>query len=282
VGVVCFHTTSARAQVRWENDAETLRAYRDPADRAECRCVSFFRHHSTPCQEAAARIPLGELPPGTRDKVKKVLDRPTIFTLGPRESFTCCPNVYQWLLDHPQHAVAAWRRLGAHCTEIEERADGKFGWTDGQGSDVHWWTVHRGSELRVWYAEGQVRAPGIPLIPVRAVVVIRYTERRNQAGRTLIQHQTELFLQTDSRAVALIAKVMHAAAPQEAEKYAGQLEMFFSALSWYLDQHAEKAETIMKGLIPADTSAWRELHQRAQSPKKSGSTPPSTLTSLRS
>jgi hypothetical protein len=280
--VAACRIAPANAQLGRPDAGAALRGTQDGHDVAETRRVGLFQHGPKPCQEAAARVPLSELPPADRAKVKHVIERPTIFTLGPSESFTCCPAVYHWLLDHPDHAVAAWRRLGAKCTEIDDRGNGKFGWTDGEGSDVSWSTVYRCAQMRVWYAEGQVRIPGIlPLIPVRAVVVLRHSEHTSPAGRDLLQHQTELFLQTDSRAVALIAKLYVAAAPQEAEKYASQLEMFFSALSWYLDQHPERGVRILKGLIPSDTPAWRQLHKRAQSPKKSGSMPPSTLTSLR-
>ena len=34
----------------------------------------------------------------------------------------------------------------------------------------------------------------------------------------------------------------NASGPKVAEQYVGQMEMFFAALSWYLDQHPEKAE----------------------------------------
>jgi hypothetical protein len=280
-GVVGFSLAPARPQVGWSDPvADAWSAGSRCA--GETRYVGFFRHRPTPCQEAAARVPLDELHPAIRVNVKRVIDRPTLFTHGPSEAFTCCPAVYQWLLEHPDGAVAAWRRLGAQCTEIRQRPDGKFGWTDDQGSDLRWWTVHHTPAMRIWYAEGQVRATGIfPLIPVRAVVVLHHSEHQSQAGRSMVQHQAEMFLQTDNRAAALIARLLGAAAPQEAEKCASQMEMFFSALAWYVDQHPERGETLLKGILPADSAAWRELKRRTRSPKRSGSMPPSTLTSLR-
>ena len=35
---------------------------------------------------------------------------------------------------------------------------GRFGWADGQGSDLTWLTAYRGPGVRVWYAEGQAKA----------------------------------------------------------------------------------------------------------------------------
>jgi hypothetical protein len=264
----CLVVGAACARAGWGGEAGagfTLRA-------------GLFRHRQSDSQQAAAGVPLDGLPAGLREHVQHVLDRPTLFTHGPAEVFTCCPALYHWLLEHPDQAVALWRRLGAHCTDIQNRGGGVFGWSDGQGSEVRWWTIHRGPEMRVWYAEGSARAAGVlPLVPVRAVVVLRHAEGRSPSGRTLVQHQVDLFLQTDSRTAALVTRLMGPSAPRMAEQGAGQVEMFFSALAWYLDQHPAKAEEILLGILPPQAPEWRELRQRAQSPPTGETRPPAEM-----
>ena len=39
---------------------------------------------------------------------------------------------------------------------------------------------------------------------------------------------------------ALAARLLGPSMPRMAEQYLGQLEMFFSALVWYIDQHPER------------------------------------------
>src|SRR5438132_244798 len=75
-----------------------------------------------------------QLPPSARAGVRRVLQQPTLFTHGPVEVFHGRPALYHWLLDHPDEAVRLWRRLGAKCMEITDRGNGRFGWTDGEGS----------------------------------------------------------------------------------------------------------------------------------------------------
>src|SRR5947207_15664 len=84
---------------------------------------------------------------------------------GRRESENAAgdPALDEWLLDHPDRAVHAWRRLGAVCTEVTVLPNGWFGCGDGRGGEVHWTTVYDGPELRIWYAEGKGRPPGVPL-----------------------------------------------------------------------------------------------------------------------
>src|SRR5690242_5102465 len=116
---------------------------------------------ATPVQpyNPGLRIPLEELPAAARERVRYVVEHPTLVSHGPVETFYCQPHLYNWLLDHPDQAVIAWKGLGAQCTDIQERSPGRFAWQDGQGSEVHWETVFGTGRQRIWYAEGRVR-PG--------------------------------------------------------------------------------------------------------------------------
>jgi hypothetical protein len=211
-------------------------------------------------KSAVSAIPLDRLPPKISERVRRVVEQPTLSAHGPAEVFRASSSFYRWLLDHPDRGVQMWRRLGARCMTISERGGGRFGWADGQGTDITWQTIHRARGIQVWYAEG-VATPGpvLPPVPLRAVVILRYAETsalspllpEGQAhGRTLMFHQAEVFVQTDSQTAALIAKLLGSSAPKMAEKCIGQMEMFFSALAWYVDRHPERAETLLSGLLP--------------------------------
>ena len=199
----------------------------------------------------AAPVPLERLPAGVRERVQQTLAQPTFHARGPLESFICDPRHYFWFLDHPDRAVVIWRRLGAKCVDIQDRGDGRFGWSDSLGSDVGWSVVYQDAHMRVWYAEGRVR-PGtlFPFLPVRAVVVLRYAEACDQTGQSFLRHQAELSLHTDSKTAALAAKLVGVSAPRLGEQYVSQLEMFYSALAWYIGQHPRQANALLAG-VPA-------------------------------
>lgn len=192
------------------------------------------------------RVALDSVTPALRERVRKVLEQPTLFANGPVEIFPGRLALYEWLLCHPDQAASAWRRLGAPCSEITDRGKGIFGWTDGQGSDVTWQCVLTTERQRVWFAEGKVRpALLMPLVPVQAVVVLRYAEGKDRIGRPVIRHQAEVFFQTDSKTAAVVTRMLGASAPHVAEQCLAQLEMFFSALVWYCEQHPERTEAIL-------------------------------------
>jgi hypothetical protein len=212
-------------------------------------------------QHILASIPWDRLSPKIREGARRTLEQPTLTAHGPAEVFRARPSFYCWLLDHPDRAVQMWHRLGARCLTITDRGGGRFGWADGQGTDISWQTIFTAPGLQVWYAEGMATpGPVLPPIPVKAVVVLRYAASSALSplipdsegrSRTLMFHQADLFLQTDSQAAALITKLLGPSAPKMAERCVGQMEMFFSALAWYVERHPEQSETLLSGLVPS-------------------------------
>jgi hypothetical protein len=185
------------------------------------------------------------LPPEVREQISKAVLSPTMMARGPAEEFPA--NCYDWLLDHPDRVALAWRRLGVPCVGIVSRGEGVFGWNDGQGSDLAWQCVWRSTAGRIWYAEGRARpGPHLPAIPVRAVAVLRCSQRRESDGRTFVTHDIDVYMQTDSRAAALIMKLIGPAAPHLAEQGASQLLLFFSGIARHLEAHPEQTMDLLK------------------------------------
>jgi hypothetical protein len=193
---------------------------------------------------AVPAVRLDAVPAGWREAVAKVVQQPTLTAHAGPEEFRA--GLYEWLLEHPDRASLAWRRLGVPCTEITNLGQGRFGWTDGQGSEVTWRTVARGPEVFVWYAEGHAKpGPMLPVMPAKAVAVLRYTRRRGSDGQVAITHEVDVYLQTDSKAASLLTRLLGPAAPRLAEQGAEQLLLFFAGLSRYLDLHPDEVQTLL-------------------------------------
>jgi hypothetical protein len=216
--------------------------------------VGLFWANATPapaqnsmlCRRTAANIPVKEMSPPVRSKVERVIEAPTLFSLGPSEAFAGQPLLYHWLLEHPDRAMEAWRRLGAKCTLIKDMGSGRFRWTDGRGSQIDWVTAHNDPRRQIWYAEGVMR-PGLllPSVPVQAVLVLHHGEHKSSSDGTLIYHQADVFLKTDSNAAMMITRALGPSASHMTEQFLGQLEAFFSCLVWYLDQHPDRVERLL-------------------------------------
>jgi hypothetical protein len=200
----------------------------------------------TPQMRAAARVPVNEVKENIRDRVRLVLEQPTLYSRGPTEAFTGQADFYNWLLDHPDRGVQAWRRLGARCQSVTDQRDGAFVWTDGHGSEIRWQTAYTTDALRVWYADGRIRpALFMPPVSVQIVVILRHGKRLSPEQRTLLFHQADVFMQTDNKTAVLMTKMLGASAPRIAEESLSQLETFFSGLVWYVDHHPDRADKLL-------------------------------------
>jgi hypothetical protein len=204
--------------------------------------------------KAAGRLPLPvaleAMPAATRDALSKVMKDPTLTAVSPAEEFVAQPDMYQWLLDHPDRTAGAWRKMGVAAVEIKPLKDGRFCWKDENGSELVWQNVAQGPTGRVWYAEGKVNpGPLLPTVAVKAVAVLTYADTPRSTGDAVIKHQIEVFLHTDSKAAALATKVLGDGAPRMASQGSEQLLMFFSGIAKYAHDKPEKA----RGLLTSDS-----------------------------
>ena len=97
----------------------------------------------------------------------------------------------------------------------------------------------------------------IPPVAFKAVLVLDYAEGKDGSGKSAVRHQMQLILHTDSRAVALATKMMGASAPKMADQFVGQLQMFYAAMAWFLDQHPDRADKMFASLQQPDPPGTR-------------------------
>src|SRR5262245_53173117 len=203
-----------------------------------------FRTKTSTSAAAARLVPLDTLPPALREKVKKTITQPTLVTHAPVEEFDASPAMYEWLMEHPDRAAAAWQRLGVNCQPIADRGKGLFGWSDDHGSDVSWSIVSRSPTCRIWYAEGQVKvSPRAPMIPVRSVVIIRYELPNQPNGK--IRHEIDAFCWADSRIATMAYRMFGQTADRMAGEAAEQLQLFFSSISKYVAEHPDQSDRLL-------------------------------------
>lgn len=193
------------------------------------------------------QVPVADLvDPAFRDAVVRVVRQPTLSTRGASGEYVCTPAVYEWLLDHPDRVSLAWRRLRVECVPITDLGGGRFGWADGDGSELTWQTVGKFADGRVWYATGTVKPNAVtPSVPVRAVVVLTHPQRPLGDGTAAVRPVAQAFLQTDSKAANVVMRVLGPTAPKLAEQGAEQLLYFFDGIARYAQKNPDRADALL-------------------------------------
>lgn len=189
---------------------------------------------------------LDAVAPAYRDAVGQVVRQSTLSVKAADDQFTAYVKVYDWLLEHPDRASLAWRRMKVPCVEITDLGDGRFHWSDPNGSELTWRTVGRFADGLVWYATGKVK-PGtlLPTVPVKAVAVLRVSREKLDEKAATFQPVIQVYLQTDSRAANAVLRMVGPAAPRMAEDGAEQLLLFFSGPARYLYRHPDEVPTML-------------------------------------
>jgi hypothetical protein len=184
--------------------------------------------------------------PNYRDAVATVVRQPTLAAKAADDEFTAHPKIYDWLLEHPDRASLAWRRMQVPCVEITDLGNGRFHWSDSNGSELTWQTVGKFTDGLIWYATGKVK-PGtlLPMVPVKAVAVLRVPREKVGEQAATFQPVLQVYLQTDSRAANAVLRMIGPAAPRMAEQGAEQLLLFFSGPARYLYRHPDEAPAIL-------------------------------------
>jgi hypothetical protein len=193
------------------------------------------------------RVPLNEVVSADyRDAVMKVVQKPTVSTRATAPDVICTVAMYEWLFDHPDRVSLAWQRLKVGAVPIADAGNGKFVWTDENGSEVTWQKVGTFADGLVWYATGKVK-PGAagPSVPVKAVAVLTRAQKAQKEGVAAFSTSVQIYLQSDSRAANLALKLVGPTAPKVAEQGAEQFLEFFNGIADYVQRNPKKADELL-------------------------------------
>lgn len=191
----------------------------------------------------AAQVPVERFPEPHRSQVIELLNVAPLFQRGPIECFPCRMGLYEWLLDHPEVGMAAWRAMGATQAKLERLPDGRWRGTDPAGGEVHCTLVLSEPGRRLWLVEGSVRPlPFLPVMTLKALVVLRYQDVVGAEGRTGVRHRAEVFADVDMKSAGWLAKLTGITAETASHKALEQVELFFSGMAWYICENPHWAE----------------------------------------
>lgn len=200
-----------------------------------------------PNSAGAVKVPLGDVVSADyRDAVMKIVQKPTVSTRATAPDVVCTVAMYEWLFDHPDRVSLAWQRMKVAAVPIADAGNGKFVWTDENGSEVAWQKVGTFADGLVWYATGKVK-PGAagPSVPVKAVAVLTRAQKAQKDGVAAFSTSVQIYLQSDSRAANLALKLIGPTAPKVAEQGAEQFLEFFNGIADYVQRNPKKADDLL-------------------------------------
>jgi hypothetical protein len=206
---------------------------------------------------AAAAIPAlpGDLPAAERTRLEAVAQAAAVSTRAEAAPFVGRPDVFEYLLDHPEFAARVTQVLRVARYRIWREADGLH-LDDGWGAVGRFDIVYAAEGRRVMYARGRYEKRFLPDIHGEAVVMIEYGARPGPDGRHLITAAVTGFVKLDSGLLSLAARLATPVARAKADREARGLVKVFAKVIRAADQ--QPAE-LYQALARAPQVSPREL-----------------------
>ena len=216
-----------------------------------------FASAAKPTPTLPAQIPAHE-----RARLQQVADGASVSARATVEPFLARPDVFEFLLDHPEFATHVTRALKLGRYRIWRGPEGGLWLDDGWGVVGQFSVVYAASGMRVVYAHGQYQSGLLPSIHGQAVVLIEYGLSPAADHRSVISPAVTGFVRLDSKIIALAGMLAGSVATAKAEKEARQFARLFAKVSRAIEAdpaHVHEAVRRRPDVPPAELEEFRRL-----------------------
>jgi hypothetical protein len=163
-------------------------------------------------------------------KVNSVLTSLTVFRRLPVRVIDCDPDLYLFLVRHPDVIVNIWEVLKLTQIQVRQSGANTYRIVEPEGTQATMEYLYRGHDTHVVYAEGNYSGLARPVHGCCLVVLkTGYVQETN--GRYYITNRLDAFLSVEPGAVELVTKAIHPLVGKIADNNFIQTVGFVSSLS---------------------------------------------------
>ncbi|MGQ9576776.1 MAG: hypothetical protein ACUVUC_15825 [Thermoguttaceae bacterium] len=179
--------------------AEHLLAARDDPQRASSSRAAR--------QSAIQSIPLPRLSREAKAKASWVLANASIFRRLPVSVIPCDPDMYLFLVQHPDVVVNIWEVLGFTHLSMQQTGPDTYKVTDDIGTAGTLEFLYRSHETHVLYVEGTYSGPMFGhAIRARGLMVLKSGYVRETDGRYYVTNRLDAFMHVEPGGVEFLTK----------------------------------------------------------------------------
>jgi hypothetical protein len=210
--------------------------------------------------ESIQRIPWNQLNDPARNKLKAVLDHPSYFRRMPSQTLECDPELFTFLVRHPEVIVSIWKVMGVTKVEVERTGEFSFRGQDGAGTRCQSELVYGTDQLHIFYALGDYDG-SMTTKPVegRCVCVLHSQQVPSADGTSWLQGRMDLFLKLDQLGADLIVRTIGPFIAKTADMNFIESAKFLSQLSQAAQRNPEGFQELVYQLEDIQPQVRDEL-----------------------
>ena len=203
-------------------------------------------------QEAMQFIPFDQLTAVKREKIRKVIERPSVYRRLPIQLTATDPKLFTFLVRYPEVVINMWQLMGATNIKFQRTGPYTFQMNDGAGTSSRVELVYGTPDLHVFYAEGFYDGSLLPRRIQGKCVMVLTTGSSKQQGGTLLSSRLDVFVQADRLGVELLAKTLHPLMGSTIDKNYSDTVRFVSQVSRATTQNRAGIERLTARLASVD------------------------------
>jgi hypothetical protein len=160
-------------------------------------------------RDAIQSIPMDRLDPDMREKVGATMAGATLYRRLPIQVTPCDPDMYLFLVRHPEVVVGIWELMKISNVALERTGPDTFQASDNDGTLCRVKYCYSDHETQVIYAEGAYSGPLFKR-PVRArcVLLLKSGYMQETDGRYYVTSRMDTFIEIDHAGVELLARTL--------------------------------------------------------------------------
>lgn len=223
-------------------------------------------------ERSVGTIPFQQLTPAAQNKIRPVVQRPTLFRRMPVEKITCHPDIFLCLVRYPELVVNMWELMGATKLKVKRIGQYVLDSNDGAGTETQVELVYGTSKLHLMYADGIYSGPLFRRqLEGRSVLLLHSDYARNSRGEDIVTCTLDVFITLQNVGADLVARTLHPLVGKTADHNFAESARFVSQVS----EQAEKNPAGMQRLTRRLNSVQPDVREFfAEAIRKSTGAPP--------
>lgn len=186
----------------------------------------------TEAQAALKRIPWSEIGESGRAKIKGVVSAYSIYRQMPKQTVYSDPEIFSYLLEHPDIVVGIWEKLGATQVSLRQLNENRYLMKESVGTTAVIEVLHRSTNLYIVYAKGQYKGPLLSrTYDGDSVLILRNRFARDSHGEPYVVSELDVFVRIESLGADLLAKLFASSLGKIADSNFEQTVAFASHVS---------------------------------------------------
>ncbi|HEX4413227.1 MAG TPA: hypothetical protein VH107_06330 [Lacipirellulaceae bacterium] len=164
--------------------------------------------------DAVRSVPWKLMSPASRQTAQTIINGATIYRRLPTRIIDCDPDLFTFLLQHPEIVIDVWRVMGISQVALTKAPDGVYHGTDGAGTNgtVRYLFSNWGpnaQNLAVVYADGAYSgAPFVTPLKAQSIMLVRSADVQETNGRHYVTVRIDSFVRVEQLGIEIIAKTV--------------------------------------------------------------------------